>query len=167
MSITFRCEHCHKNVNAPDSAAGKRGKCPHCGQTSYIPVPHDEEDVYDLAPLDDQEEQHRQQVERELLERQRELIAESGSGEPAEPLENRADLGPEDLYHVVVNYCLDMSHSNLERAQTHLKEMKKYRYTSRDAVDHFLKGTASEDALDDVPPKLLEGFLKDLRKQLS
>ena len=35
--IEFPCPHCRKTVRTPDSTAGKRGKCPHCGQLTSIP----------------------------------------------------------------------------------------------------------------------------------
>lgn len=41
MSIRFRCENpaCARKMKAPSSAAGKRAKCPSCGQKQTIPVP--------------------------------------------------------------------------------------------------------------------------------
>ncbi|MFH1369898.1 MAG: hypothetical protein ABII09_01220 [Planctomycetota bacterium] len=42
MSIRIICEKCGKPVKAPDSAAGKRGKCPFCKNSvqipSYVPI---------------------------------------------------------------------------------------------------------------------------------
>ncbi len=32
MSITVACPKCGKNLKAPDSAAGKKGRCPDCGE---------------------------------------------------------------------------------------------------------------------------------------
>ena len=55
MTVKFRCEKCHKTVEAPDSAAGKRGKCPYCGAMSYIPSPDVEE--IPLAPIDESDEE--------------------------------------------------------------------------------------------------------------
>lgn len=37
MSIRTTCQSCGKAVKAPDSAAGKRGKCPFCGHSVRIP----------------------------------------------------------------------------------------------------------------------------------
>jgi phage FluMu protein Com len=39
MSIAVRCPKCEKKLNAPDSAAGKRAKCPACGQVMQMPAP--------------------------------------------------------------------------------------------------------------------------------
>jgi len=38
MPIQFRCINCHKRVQAPDSAAGKKAKCPICGNVTDVPV---------------------------------------------------------------------------------------------------------------------------------
>jgi len=38
MSISFRCTGCEKMWKVKDELAGKRGKCPGCGQTILIPA---------------------------------------------------------------------------------------------------------------------------------
>lgn len=164
MTITFRCGHCGKKVEAPDAAGGKRGKCPYCKQSNYIPAPVSEDDIIPLAPEDDEAG-----AEDEAVRRQEQaLIAELGArDQPQVPLEDRQDITAEDLQHYVVNYCLDMSTSKLERARTHLAELKKVRPLARQAVDAFLKGDVLEPALDTIPPKLLQGFLSNLRNELN
>jgi phage FluMu protein Com len=37
MAIEFPCARCGQQVRTPDSAAGKKGKCPGCGQVQQIP----------------------------------------------------------------------------------------------------------------------------------
>ena len=108
MSITFECEHCRKEVKAPDSAAGRRGKCPCCGQSNYIPAPVSEEDLPPLAPLDEEEERRQAREVEKLRRQESELISETGGGAEAAPPEQQGDLKPEDVYHHVVNYWLDM-----------------------------------------------------------
>ena len=39
MPIEFPCPICHQQVRTPDAAAGKKGKCPHCGTLVMIPAP--------------------------------------------------------------------------------------------------------------------------------
>ncbi|MGE3807196.1 MAG: hypothetical protein AB7K24_21245 [Gemmataceae bacterium] len=38
MAIAVQCDGCKKNLNVPDNMAGKRGKCPACGQVLSIPA---------------------------------------------------------------------------------------------------------------------------------
>jgi len=38
MPIEFRCEHCDKLMRTPDDSGGKKGRCPHCKETTQIPV---------------------------------------------------------------------------------------------------------------------------------
>ena len=166
MAITFRCEHCGKDVQAPDGAGGKRGKCPHCGQSSYIPSPVTEDDAIPLAEIDTTEEEQRRKEEQALLEQERALIAETAPPQ-AVPLDQRDDLASEDLHHLVINYCLDMAAGKLERAETHVTELKKHGHLGVPAVDDFLKGKATEPTLGDIPPPVLQGFLKQLRGNVA
>ena len=166
MSITFRCEHCHKQVEAPDNAAGKRGKCPHCGRSSYIPSPVSEDDVLPLAPIDEEEERRIKAEKEKLLRQERALYSET-SQEPPIPLEDRPDIGSEDVQHLVVNYCLDMAGGKLERAETYVGELARFGAAGLQAVDDFITGKAIEPALDSVPTRVLQGFLKQLRAKLG
>jgi S1-C subfamily serine protease/DNA-directed RNA polymerase subunit RPC12/RpoP len=53
MSIQFRCGHCGKRIEAPDTAGGKKAKCPVCGCS--IAVPSKKPDAFDylLAGIDE------------------------------------------------------------------------------------------------------------------
>ena len=39
MAISIECSGCKKRLQVKDAMAGKRGKCPSCGQTIVVPVP--------------------------------------------------------------------------------------------------------------------------------
>ena len=62
MSIDFHCPFCNVMIKAPDNTGGKKGKCPKCKQTVYIPQPQAELDEFDLAPLDEEEERQRRKM---------------------------------------------------------------------------------------------------------
>lgn len=51
MPIQFRCHHCNKPVQAPDTAAGKSAKCPGCGKTTTVPKIESDDDP--LAGFDE------------------------------------------------------------------------------------------------------------------
>lgn len=40
--IKFRCSKCNKKIRTPDNTAGKRGKCPQCGQVMRVPRTREE-----------------------------------------------------------------------------------------------------------------------------
>ncbi len=164
MAITFTCEHCGKQVKAPDEAGGRRGKCPYCQGSNYIPDPSVNEDI-PLAPIDEEEERRRDEEERRLLEQEEELISQSG-GEPAAPLGAGGDVSSEDLHHLVVNYCQAMAGSNLEEAEDNARRLAEYKFTGVKAVDDFITGQAIEPALEDIPPELLQGFLSRLKNDV-
>lgn len=167
MSITFRCEHCHQDVKAPDSAGGKRGKCPYCQKSSYIPAPVAQDDLLDLAPVDEEDER-RQQAEAQALWQQDLALLDSSDGAPASPpLEQREDLTPEDLHHFAINYCLDMANSNLDRAPAHVAKLKQFGSLGSQAVDDLLADEMLAPALSSLPEPLVRGFLKQLREELE
>ena len=41
MSLRFACPHCLRVLTLNDRLAGKRGACPFCGDTVYVPGPGD------------------------------------------------------------------------------------------------------------------------------
>ncbi len=168
MTIRFHCEHCGKTVEAPDSAGGQRGKCPYCGGSNYIPTPGDEEEL-DLAPLDESAERLRRQEERELRDAERDLLNETSHGaHPSPRLSERdpSEVKSEDLHHIIVNYALDMASGDLERAATEVRTLRRFGAVARQAVDDFLSGRVLEPALDKVPVKVLQGFLRNLLGEL-
>jgi hypothetical protein len=168
MSIKFQCEHCRKQVNAPDAAAGKRGKCPYCGQSSYIPMPVSEDDLIPLAPLDEDDERRREAMVHDLFEMEQDLLAErKDTASTAPPLEHRPDLSQEELHHFVVNYCLDIFSGKVEGADIQARQLRKFGKVGVQAVDDFITGAILEPVLDGIPSGLLNGFLKQLRKDVS
>lgn len=172
MTITFTCEHCRKELKAPDEAAGKRGKCPHCGQSSYIPHPPapEEDDLIPLAPIDEEAERKKKHELEEMRRRERALLAENGgavSGAPAVPLEHKEGLSVADLQHLIVNYILDMSSSKLDRAEMQVKELRKFGDLGRKAVQELLGKEILEPALAKLPARLIQAFLTELRDKLK
>ena len=168
MTIGFSCEHCGKRVEAPDKVGGKRGRCPYCKQACYVPSPVAEEDLYDFAP-EDEAQAARAAAERErVLQQDPGLLSDSANASsPSIPLEHKENVSAEDVSHHVVNYCLDMAASNLERSAGHIDKLRTSRAAAVQAVDDFLSGKTIEPALDQIPGKILHGFLQQLRKELT
>jgi DNA-directed RNA polymerase subunit RPC12/RpoP len=166
MTISYNCEHCGKNIQASDAEGGKRGKCPFCQGSNYVPAPIEDEELFDLAPEDDDLSSKAEQAEVRRLGG--ELMSELGPSDDVNPpLEQRTDIKIEDLYPFVVNYCLDMSNSKLDRLRAHVVELRRHRGMAKSAVDDFLNGRAKEAGLNQIPPKVLQAFLLQLKKELA
>ena len=53
MPITLNCPSCSHRLKVPDSAAGRRGKCPGCGAAVQIPAaPSPDPDAIPIGPVD-------------------------------------------------------------------------------------------------------------------
>jgi len=164
MTITFKCEHCGKKIEAPDSLGGKRGKCPYCKQSNYIHAPVEDDDLIPLAPEDTEAEQQ----SHDERSQERVLIAAMDVGEaPSVPLEHRDEVSAEDLYHLVVNYCLALSDSKLEQAKDNLARLQRFPHSAATAVEDFISGKTIEPAMDGIPAKILQGFLNQLHAALK
>lgn len=166
MSITFQCEHCHKEIKAPDEAGGKRGKCPFCQQSTYIPSPVREEDLLPLAPLSEEEEQAEKARIQALYAQERDLIAQSG-GRPAPPLEHREDLSAADLHHFVINFCLEMARDNVANADAEAAKLRKFGPLGLKALEELASGKVHEPALDALGRRPRELYLSTLRSRLK
>jgi len=165
MAIKFQCEQCGKEVEAPDDAGGKRGKCPYCRHSNYIPSPIADEDVLDLAPIDEEEERRRKEQAEAALEEERDLLVEMDR-KPETPLEQKEEVAAEDLHHLVVNYCLDLAAGKLDQAEAHVQKLRPFGAAAVQAVREFASGKVREDALKDIPGPVVKGFLKQLAAQL-
>ncbi|GAH74552.1 unnamed protein product, partial [marine sediment metagenome] len=143
MSITFRCEYCHKEIKAPDSAGGKRGKCPYCQQSTYIPSPVSEDEILPLAEVDEEQEQRDKEKVQELYAQEHDLLAQTGSA-PMPPLEHREDLSTADLHHFVINFCLEMARDNVEAADAEAAKLRKFGPLGVKALEEIAAGKVHE-----------------------
>ncbi len=165
MSITFLCEHCRKEIKAPDTAGGKRGKCPFCGDSTYIPTPVSEEDIIPLADEDEEAERRDRELRLKLIEQEKELLHETG-GDPEVPLDQRDDVKAGDLQHFVINYCMDMANGKLDRAETNARKLRSFGPPAFQALEGFINHEVSDPALKSIPTRVLDGFLVQLRDKM-
>ena len=169
MTIKFICDNCGKEIKSPDGSEGKKGKCHFCGEKMIIPQPPkelNEDSLIPMAPIDEEDERHYKDTINDLVRQEHDIIAESG-GPPKPSMPDPETVASEDLYHFVVNYCLNMSNSKLDTAAAEVTKLRKYGPTGLGAVDDFIKGNAFELALDVIPAGVLKGFLSQLRGELQ
>jgi hypothetical protein len=177
MAIEFHCEHCTKPVKAPDDAAGRPGKCPHCGNTVYIPLPAgaDEAEI-PMAPLDADEERHRLEAAREAAALQFSLLHErSVPGEPGVRKGPRPETTPaappgaptKELNRLVVKYVEAMAAGQLAEAQKIVTGLTPHRLHAFAILDGMATENLSAYGLPALPRPVLLGFLKQLRTKLQ
>lgn len=172
MPIKFNCSECGKTINAPDAAAGKKGRCPQCSAVMEIPLPpppaeQEDDDLIPLAPIDEEEERKLEQERKALYNQEKGLLDEMTSPDGKPPLDQQEDLSSEDLHHFVVNYLLDMFDGNLERANMHAEKLRGFGFQAVTAVDDIAEGRTAEPALDRIPAPIREGFLRELKSRVK
>lgn len=175
MNIQFHCDSCGKLVQAPPSAAGKRGQCPYCGKSVYIPPPQEELSELPLAPEDTQDEQRQAELLAERRRLDRILEQEKADDEEDEPRTPPAASTPhapgsgapeDDLEETVIAYLVAISKSNLDRAESLLPALQRHGNEVRTIVERLAADQIPPQAMTGVPPAVYQGFLKRLRGQL-
>ncbi|MBU0717054.1 MAG: hypothetical protein KJ749_02300 [Planctomycetes bacterium] len=168
MSIELHCTRCSKLIRAPDEAGGKRGRCPYCKESVYIPMPPEEGEEFKLAPIDEAEEQRARQLRREAIGYAASVDHETATppdgaagGVPAPPPGEVIDLAAE-----VNAFLVAMRDSRLEDADAVVATLSKAGNRARDYVEG-LSVDEMPPEIENLPPPLVQGFLKALVSRLS
>lgn len=167
MSIELRCESCGKLLKAPAGAAGKRKQCPSCGHELYVPTPGNEIEELPLAPEDTAD---RLREEALLAERRRidRAIAHEDAGDASRaPAGRAASSGGATLQQAVVAFLVAMRDSDLNQADALLPALQRQRAEALRVVDALAADQIPPAELANVPSGVYQGFLKNLRSQLS
>ncbi len=167
MSIELPCPECRKLIRAPDDAGGKRGKCPYCKNSVYIPMPPDDSEEIGIAPLDDDDERKAEELRRESLRyaTAADHVTDTGPDDDASSVG-----GPPgevvDVANEVARFVRAMHESKLDEAESAATQLKKNAPRARDQIEGLLVAEAPPQ-FEDLPRPLLLGFLKMLLGRLK
>jgi len=192
MPIKFHCEHCGKTISAPDDAGGRKGRCPSCKAVVYVPAADVEE--FELAPIDEAEEQRRKRIIEESLRKEHDLLAAQGRREAdAEPGDfddrhgeggvvlpelhrnsgarsdgaGESHAGPQDLRAMLANYLALMAGQQIEQAEAIVRRLRADQKAARSAIEQFMADPVQDARIAKIPPPVLNGFLRQLQQQLK
>ena len=174
MPIKFHCSHCGKMVKAPDEAGGKRGRCPSCKESVYVPLPPDEDEAIPLAPIDDQQEKADARARAEssraaaALDHEDRIPPEGAM--PSRTPETAAAIPTveaiADVGKLIERFVQAMSDSKLDHADRIANQLRTDRRRTKAAVQQLLLDEIPPASLGDIPPPLVKGFLKNLQGRL-
>lgn len=169
MAIEFHCNHCGRLIKTGDEHGGKRGKCPSCHNSVYIPTPSDQIEPLDLAPLDEaavQEAERQARAAQELasrLRRDQALPEESRTFQTPSAAPDAPAEAHVDMEHLVTDYVECMASGDLEEAEELKSQIRRRPREADETIDRILADEMPPAALQDVPRPVLAGFLKQLR----
>ncbi len=176
MSIVFKCEECGKRIEAKDSMGGKWGKCPSCHHKVYVPPQENpgEEDELRVAPLDDSEEQRRQQLISETYQLEHKILSETETPpEGAEIGEQQLESIPafvpdeKELTKAIIMYIRYTADGELQQAQELIGNIKAGRSKANKIIDQIALSEIPEPELSDIPPQVLSGIIRTLRSEIG
>jgi hypothetical protein len=175
MGIELHCPKCTKLIRAPDDAGGKRGKCPYCQATVYVPTPVSDDDVIGLAPIDAEEKRREAELRREALQyaasldRATDETPDRGKAEPAQPPAASPPVPAGEVVDIGVEvsaFIGAMRDSKLDEADQVVEKLKNAGLRARDYVQGLLVDEMPLE-IENVPPPLMKGFLKTLLSRLD
>ncbi len=168
MAIEFHCDHCGHLVRTADENAGKRGKCPRCHQSVYIPTPREQIKPLGLAPVDEAVEREQQRLDEESRDVARRLRDE----QQAPPETYQTNTGPEnvgadlslggDMETLIVEYALAMAGGQLNEAEEYARTIRANPERAQETIDRISADELPPERLANIPRPVLMGFLKQL-----
>jgi phage FluMu protein Com len=171
MAIEFHCDHCGKHIRTADEHAGKRGKCPHCQQSVYIPSPSEDLEPLQLAPLDPEEERRKQQLAdetRRVVERiraERDAPPERHKQQPhAMPAPTGDARLSADMERLLIDYAVKMAAGKLPEAQEVAKEIRGNHELANEAIQRLMADEMPPQQLAKIPRPVLIKFFKQLHE---
>ena len=181
MPIELHCPKCAKLIRAPENAGGQHGKCPYCMASVYVPMPADDTDIIPLAPVDEEEERRAEEERRKSLEFAAAVDkATEGAGGADPGARGRAAAAsaaprraPQEVPGQVVDigeevklFIYAMRDSKLDQAESATARLRKAGPRARDYVEGLLLDEMPPQ-VENVPPPLVQGFLKNLLARLA
>lgn len=168
MPIRLHCDHCGKEIKAPDDAGGKWGKCPACHNRVYVPLPATGDDELKVSPLDESEVQKQQQLMAETFRLTRDILEEQNAPETAAaPAGAAAEISEQQLTEHIVRYLRQMVDGRLDEAQRTAERIVPHRRKAMAILDQFARSDAPDPELEDIPKQVLSGLIRNLRTRIS
>jgi hypothetical protein len=179
MAIVFHCEHCGKKIEAQDNAGGKRGKCPACHNTIYVPSHVENEEPLHLAPLDEQDENQRSRLLSETYQLTQNILEERAL--PEESTETTHKEGDSDLSYLtplpsmdakelkqhIVQYLRLMADGKLDEAAQIALFIVPQGDLATGILDSIALSEMPEPELSHLPPHILSGLIRTLRAEIT
>ena len=166
MSISLHCESCKKKIKAPDATGGKWGNCPFCNHRCYIPRPASPDDEeLTIAPLDDGDKTQYNQLMRETQGLRQNILQEKEV--PDEHSSADAKLSEKELIKEILVYLRYMADGELSLASGPMGKIAANKEVAQAILKNMAKADRPEPELLDVPPRVLEGLIKNLYSKLK
>ncbi len=166
MSISLHCESCKKKIKAPDETGGKWGNCPFCNHRCYIPRPPSPDDeVLTLAPVDVSDETHYGQLMQETQSLRQNILQEKEL--PDERSSADAKLSEKELIKEIVVYLRYVADGELGSASGPMGKIAANKEVAQAILKNMARADRPEPELMDVPPKVLNGLIKNLYSKLK
>jgi len=167
VQIQIHCPSCGRTITFARDAAGRQDRCPACGKGVYVPIPENELDVLPLAS-DDQDLIHEAALQAERRAMDRLLAREEGNSQysSTSTAASAESTSEPTTAQIIVAYLAAMRDSNLERAEACIARLRERRADTLTSIDRLAADQIPPAAVQNIPPGVYHGFLRNLRSSL-
>lgn len=171
MNISIHCPGCNRELTFPHTTAGRQARCPGCNHPVYVPTPSEELKELALAP-DDQTARITEaslRAERRMVERILAGDVDSNAKEvaPAQSMSvTQSHSTASTVEQLIVGYLAAMRDSDLNQAETCLARLRDQRPDALSNIDRLATDQIPPAAVQNLPPGVYQGFLRNLRSQI-
>lgn len=171
MTIEFHCQHCGKLVRTGEEHAGKRGQCPYCHNSVYIPTPAEKLEPLKLTPVDATDERRRKALldeSRDLTQRilhERETPTDAVPPVSAPPPVGDVRLITANMESLVIQYAQCMARGDLAQAQELAGDIRLNLRAADEVVQRLMADDIPRPELAGIPRPVLTGFFRQLREK--
>lgn len=167
MAIVFHCQFCGKEIRAADEAGGKWGKCPSCHNKLYVPSQVSGDDLK-VAPLDTDLMESEKQLMAETYKLTRDILQEREVKEGPPELSGAIyEMSDRELKDNIILYLRQMASDELDEAEATAALISPFAAQALKIIDKIALSEIPEPELADIPPQMLSGSIRVLRKRLS
>ena len=167
MAIKLHCNACGKKIEAPDNAGGKWGKCPACHTKIYVPLPPTDDEELKLAPIDETEEQKKKQLMQETFQLTQHILEEESAPEAPGTVGPVPEVNEKTLTNHIIRYLRQMANGDLDTAQRTAELIVPHRRKAATILEQLAKSYPPDPELEDIPPQVLSGLVRNLRTRIS
>ena len=167
MAIKLHCNACGKKIEAPDNAGGKWGKCPACHTKIYVPLPQTDDEELKLAPIDETEEQKKKQLMQETFQLTQHILEEESAPEAPGTVGPVPEVNEKTLTNHIIRYLRQMANGDLDTAQRTAELIVPHRRKAATILEQLAKSYPPDPELEDIPPQVLSGLVRNLRTRIS
>ena len=127
----------------------------------------DTDDELKLAPVDETEEERQKRLLNETFQLTQHILKEKGTSDDSSPSSPVPGAGDDAVMEAIVRYLRQMADGDLDNAKQTVQTIAAHRREAKAILEQMATSDPAAPALEDIPPQVLSGLIRNLRTRIS